>query len=361
MGAKLYVNKQNVISNLNSIKEKIGENTKIIAMVKANAYGTNAIQMVQLLKENGITDFGVAKISEGVSLREKYKEIKIIVTSSVVSEDDIQKAIENDLSISVSCIDIAKKINEIAIKNDKNINVHIAVNTGMTRLGINEEEVKKDVLYIHNKLKNINIEGIYTHLSCADTNEKFTKNQLNVFSNVVKELQNSGIKFEYIHSLNSDGVVRYDTLKYTHIRVGMIMYGYTNTKNVVQKKALKLVTNIIHINKIPKESKVSYGASYTANAGDKIAVIGIGYADGLFRCLSNNYYVKINGKKCKIVGNICMDMCMVDVSDIDDIKIGDEVIIFDFDDDLSEISRKCNTISYEIISRIGNRVEREFI
>lgn len=360
MGAKLYINKESIVDNLNSIKEKIGKDTKIIAMVKANAYGTDMFKMVKLLRENNINDFGVALVSEGVDLRKVLKNEKIIVTSGVVSDDDIEDAIQNDLSVSISDKYIAEKINEIAYKKGSKVNVHIAVDTGMTRLGINRDEIIKDVLDIHNNCRNIILEGIYTHLSCADFDDNFTREQLNIFDSVVKELMTKGIKFKYIHALNSDGSVRFNDFYYTHIRIGMLMYGYTNTDKIALKPALKLVSNIIHVNDITKSCKVGYGATYTANSGDKIATIQIGYADGLFRCLSNNYFVKVNGKKCKIVGNICMDMSMIDVTGLD-VKIGDEVVIFDYDDDLKEMSRKSDTISYEIMSRIGNRVERIFI
>ena len=356
----LYVSKENIINNLNSIKEKLNKNTKIIAMVKAIAYGTDMFKMAKLLKSQGITDFGVALVSEGIALREVLKTEKIIVTSGAISKEDIENAIKNELTLSVSDKNICKIINDIASKIRKKVNVHIAVDTGMTRLGFDKKDIVNSILQIHQNYEYIDIEGIYTHLSCADFDDKFTREQLDVFDFVVKELLNKGINFKYIHALNSDGSFRYSEYEYTHIRVGMLMYGYNNTDKILLKPALKLTTNVIHVKDIAQESKVSYGATHLAKTGDKVAVIQIGYADGLFRCLSNNYYVEINGKKCKIIGSICMDMCMVDVSGLD-VKVGDEVIVFDFDNDLNEMAKKCNTISYEIISRIGNRVKRIFI
>jgi alanine racemase len=277
----------------------------------------------------------------------------ILVTSVLVS-DEIEKAIDNDITISVSDIENILEIDEIAKRKEKIANIHIKLDTGMTRLGFSKDNIIINFSKIQ-KLQYININGIYTHLSCADSDEEYTLNQINEFKDIVKELSKN-YNFKYIHILNSDGVEYYTdkTDMDTHVRIGISMYGYTkNTKPIT-----KLTAPVIHINTIDKYTKVGYGGTFIAKPNTKIAVLKIGYADGISRNLSNKLKVKVNGVVCQQIGNICMDLMMIDVTNVHDIKINDEAILWDYNDDLKEIAKISGKIVYEVISNLGNRIER---
>lgn len=355
MKTRLYISKENLKYNIEYIKNNIKADKKIIAMVKANAYGAGDVLVANYLQEIGITDFGVANIDEALRLRNN-KITGMILVTSVSTQDEIDLAIKNDISLSVSTLDNMIEINEKAKVLNSIAKVHLKIDTGMTRLGFNYYDLKEkmnDIL----KLQNICIEGIYTHLSCADIDEEYTNEQIKEFKSTLKMLE-SDIKFKYVHLFNSDGTQNYENkvedIDYSHVRVGLMIYGYTkNTKPV-----LKLTAPILHINDITKYTKVGYGGTFIAKPNMKIAVIKIGYADGLSRSLSNKITVNVNGVDCPLVGNICMDMSMVDVTNVPNIKVNDEVVIWDYSNDLKEISKISNKIVYETISNLGTRIER---
>ena len=197
-------------------------------------------------------------------------------------------------------------------------------------------------------------EGIYTHLSCADSDEEYTLDQIRIFRETVEDAKRIA-DFKYIHILNSDGTEMYTDEPQidTHVRVGISMYGYSKNMQPITK----LTAPVIHINNIDKYTKVGYSGTYIAKPKTKIAVVKIGYADGLSRCLSNNISVVVNGVECAQVGNICMDMMMIDVTDAP-VSIGDEVIIWDYTNDLKDIAKLSHKIVYEVISNLGDRIER---
>ncbi len=353
MKAKLYVNKERLKSNIDYIKEKIGNNKKIISMVKANGYGAGDVLLAQELQKIGIEDFGVACIDEAIRLR-KNSILGMILVTSVLLGDETKKAIENDICISVSDMENMMYIDKVAKSKNKIAKIHIKIDTGMTRLGFSKDNIIINFNKIL-KLENIKVEGIYTHLSCADSDEEYTDNQISEFKFVVDELTKI-YKFNYIHILNSDGV-EYHSHKVdfdTHVRVGIIMHGYCgNTKPI-----LKLTAPVIHVTNIDKYTKVGYGGTAIVKPNTKVAVIKIGYADGISRSLSNKINVEINGVKCHQIGNICMDLMMIDVTSLNNIKEGDEAIIWDYENDLKEIAKLSNKITYEVISNLGCRIER---
>ena len=352
MKSRMYISSENLKYNVNYIKNKIG-NKQIIAMVKANAYGLGSKCVSTQLQKYGINNFGVANIDEAIELRKNGITGMIIVTG-VLEANEIDMAIENDISISVSDYDNVVEISNIGKRLNKIVKIHLKIDTGMTRLGFTCNKV----LELWNniiKLENIDIQGIYTHLSCADKDEEYTLEQIEKFTSVAKKLSKN-YKFKYIHILNSDGIEKYSNKINidTHVRAGIMLYGSAgNTKPVT-----KLTAPIIHINDVKSASKVGYGGTFVAKPNMKIAVVKIGYADGISRCLSNNITVKVNGNICDQVGNICMDLMMIDVTNVKDVKINDEVTIWNYNNDLKQIAQKSNKIVYEVISNIGNRVER---
>ena len=351
MKAKLYINRQNLKENIEYIRNKIG-NRKIIAMVKANAYGTGDTLVAKELQDMGVDAFGVANIEEAKRIRQAGIKGMILVTC-VVYTDELKEAIANDISMSISDIEELKYIDEEAKRQSKVAKLHIKVDTGMTRLGFTPENVLAAIKEIE-KYENIELEGIYTHLSCADSDEEYTLDQIRIFREIVEDAKRIA-DFKYIHILNSDGTEMYTDEPQidTHVRVGISMYGYSKNMQPITK----LTAPVIHINNIDKYTKVGYSGTYIAKPNTKIAVVKIGYADGLSRCLSNNLSVVVNGVECEQVGNICMDMMMIDVTDAP-VSIGDEVIIWDYTNDLKDIAKLSHKIVYEVISNLGDRIER---
>lgn len=365
--ATLYINKENLKKNIKNIREKLNENVKIIAMVKANAYGMGDVNIAKILEEENIDFFGVALVKEAKHLRENGIKSKILVTSQFL-EENIEDIIKYDITVSLSDINLAKKLNEEAIKFNKNVKVHIKLDTGMTRLGVSKDDICTFVKYIKDNYTNLDVEGIYTHLSCADSDDEYTKKQIEIFETSIDNLKDKNITFKYIHMLNSAATIKndkYSKYQHTHVRVGDILYGYYPDKNV--KEYIKLYeiatlkAKILQIRDIEKDSYISYGNTFKAKKGQRIATIQIGYADGLKRKLSNDHFVYYKNNKCNIVGKICMDMCMIDITDVNSPNVGEEVEIFGDNISVDCIAQKLDTINYEIISTVSSRVDRIYI
>lgn len=234
----------------------------------------------------------------------------------------------------------------------------------MGRTGVALEKVEEFIEEIKNT-KNIKVEGIYTHLSSADNDEEYTKKQLKIFSEAVEKITKKINTIKYIHSSASNGIVNYPEGQYNLVRAGMILYGYESGEGIKEKIDLKpvakLKSKITYLKEVEKGTSISYGRRFITKKKSKIATIPIGYADGLRRCLSNKGEVLINGKKAPIIGSVCMDSFMADVTDLPEVKLGDTVYIWDNEKiTLDELAKKCDTINYEIISTISERVPREF-
>lgn len=363
MPAKLYINLDNIKYNIDEIRKKLYKNQELLVMVKADAYGAGICQTAKYMESIGVKNFGVAYLKEAKLLRENKVKGDIIVFSGL-EYTEIKEATKVDAIYSVSDTDMLAKLNDVAKENNINFMVELAIDTGMTRLGFNINEID-GLIDTLKSLKNIKVHGIYTHLSKADSDDTFTKKQLSLFDNIVNILRKNDIDVGIVHALNSAGIIRYNDPKYDMVRLGISAYGYFPDdmfkKEISLKPIFKLVAPIAFVHEVDKGCDVSYSGTFKTSKKTKIAVLQIGYADGLTRTLSNNFYVTVNGKKAKIIGNICMDTCMVDVTDIDCTK-KDIAIIFDYDyQDIEKIAEKTNTIVYEVITNIGKRVDRKYV
>ncbi|MDD2376090.1 MAG: alanine racemase [Clostridia bacterium] len=364
MAAKMYVNLQNIKYNLEKIKERINNTVTIIAMVKADAYGLGDTEVSKFLKTLSISFLGVAIVDEGVHLRKNLIDSDILVAGQFL-EEDIQNILDYNLTVSVSNMNLLKLLNEQALIENKKVKIHIKVDTGMTRLGFNINEIQDNLKHIKDNLTNISIDGIYTHLSSADTDDKYTLHQLNNFDDCIKLLTTKGFTFNYIHALNSSGLLKHPKFSYNAVRIGDLLYGYypdeSLRSSISLKPAVKITAPIINLREINSGCSVSYSRTFKSSTTMKIATIQIGYADGLDRKLSNKLNVYINNIPCRIIGNICMDMCMIDVTNVPTIQVGDYCTILDYDDSIYTIANIIGTINYEIISRISKRVKRIYI
>lgn len=354
----MEVNIQNFRYNVEQIRKRIKSNTMIMPIMKANAYGTYLNTRLDVVNEFQI--IGVATVDEGVELRKLgFQKDIFVLNQPAISE--INKIIENNLVIGLSDKEFLRKLKE----QHNKIRVHLEIETGMERTGITLEEILDFIKEIK-QVNNIKIEGIYTHLSSPDKDKAYTERQLGIFQEAVNLITRQIKEVKYIHALASNGIINFSEYSYNLVRPGMILYGYESEERMKEKINLrpvaKLKSEITFIKVVEEGTSISYARTFITKRKSKIATIPIGYADGFRRSMSNCGYVVIHGKKAPIVGRVCMDSFMVDVTDLEDVKVGDEVWIWDNEKiTLDEIAHLNNTINYEVISTISNRVPRIFI
>lgn len=360
----LYVNLEALRHNINEVHKHLNPGTQIMGIVKANGYGTNAVSIVETLTKSGVSYLGVASVSEAIELREHQVALPILVLNQLNLED-IPAVISHQLTANISHLETVKRLNFEAFNSNKKIKIHIEIDTGMGRTGVQPEHAIPFIQQV-SSLENIEIEGIFTHFSSADCNVRFTENQINQFEDILKKLNQLQIHIPIKHACNSAGMLNFPRAHYDMVRPGIMLYGYYPDKSLRNKinlmPCLSLKSEISFIKEVSTGTSISYKNTYITKKITRIATIPLGYADGYKRCLSNIGSVLIKNKRANVVGTICMDVFMVDVSDIPDVKIGDEVIIFDSENiTVDEIAHQCETINYEIITSIGNRVKRVYI
>lgn len=353
-------------NNIQEIQKILSENTRIMAVVKANAYGHGDLIITKKLMELGIEDFAVATIDEGIRLR-KHKIKGNILILGFTNFEDLKYVIQYDLIQTIIDYDYSEKIKTMNLENK--LKCHIKINTGMNRIGENYKDFKRLSAIYENK--QLEILGTFSHLCVADSSDikniEFTKLQIKHFDSCIKKLKDKGYNLGKIHLQSSYGTVNYLNLSYDFVRMGILMYGVNssldsyNLKKLNLKPILALKTRISSIKEIRKNDSISYGRTYIAKGKRKVATLSIGYADGLPRNLSNkDLLVKVGVKYAPIIGRICMDQLVIDVTDIQDVKVGDIVSLIDIDEKISAeiMAAKSETITNELLSRLGNRLSR---
>lgn len=354
----MEVNIEHFKYNVAQIKKKLKPSTKLMPIMKANAYGTYLNTRLDIVNEFDI--IGLATVDEGVNLRKLGYQKEIFILNQPY-KSEIDKIMENDLTIGLSSIGFVKEVK----KQNQSVKVHLEIETGMGRTGINLKQIANFIEEIA-KTPNIKVDGIYTHLSSPDTDDFYTKEQLRIFQEAVEKISLKFNSISYIHALASNGIIYYPEAQYNLVRPGMLLYGYNSAEGVQEKVGLKPVTKlkscITFLKKMQEGASISYGQSFRLKRESKIATIPIGYADGFRRDLSNKGHVIIRGQKVPILGKICMDSFMVDVTDLKEVEVGDEAWIWNnCEITLEEIAIACDTINYEIMSGISNRVPRQFV
>ena len=354
----LEVDKKAFNHNVDEIQKYVGNKIKIMPVIKANGYGTYINYRNELIEQFDIV--AVAIVDEAINLRKNgYTKEVFVLNQPDVSE--IKDIIENNITVGVS----EKSFIEVLGKTKKEVKIHLEIDTGMGRTGIKPPEAK-NVCKMIKQYSNIKMEGIYTHFSSADFDSKFTDNQTEIFKKAVNEIQKIFENIKYIHCSASNGILNVKEEICNLVRPGIILYGYEPFDKAKQqidiKPICKLKSKIIFLKEVEKGMPISYSQKYVTNKKTKVATIPIGYADGIRRELFGKGEVVINGKKAPIIGNVCMDSFMADVTEIGDVCIGNDVYIWDNEIiTLEEIAKKCNTINYEILSTISSRVPRVFI
>lgn len=350
--------------NFQQLKERVSPSTDILAVVKANAYGHGIKEISCAAVESGAKILGISSIEEGIYLRENGIKVPLLILGSIYPLENFEKIIEHNLTPTISSLNAAHYLSQIAIKKNRIQKVHIKVDTGMGRIGLRIDKAKEIIEEI-STLKNIKIEGVYSHLASADFDQDYTIFQLKEFNNLINSL--SPLKIKYFHIANSSAILKYPQAHFNLVRPGISLYGIPPFPgaNIELKPVMKFKTRIVYLKKVPAGSKISYGGRWTALHPSLIATLPVGYADGYSRSLSGKASVLIRGKLFKIVGTICMDMCMVDVSEEPQISLGEEVVLFGKQEEnqikVEEIASLIGTIPYEILCNINNRVPRIYV
>lgn len=353
----LEISRSAFLNNYKKVLKYINNKARVMPVVKANAYGTYLNRNIELMNMFDIV--AVAIVPEAVELREKGYINDIFVLNQPYIEE-IDTIIENDLIVGISSIEFLKEI----IKKKKQMRCHIELETGMGRCGVLQQDLEKFISMV--KKSPIEVEGVYSHLSSADIDSEFTNKQIKLFESGVSKVREAFPEIKYIHCEASSGLLNFDLGICNVVRPGIILYGYPASKSSVHKIELepvaKLKSKISYIKEVNPGDAISYGRTFVADRKMLVATVGCGYADGVRRELSNKGMVVVNGQRCKILGKVCMDSFMIDISEIPKTKVGDDVYLFDNKlITLDDIAYICNTINYEILSTIGERVPRKFI
>lgn len=355
--------------NYQSICESLPKNCKIMGLVKADAYGHGAIQVSAYLEQMGCDYLAVACVDEAEKLRFAGNKLPIIVLGAT-PEEFTKKLLDFDLIQAVGSLEMARAYSREAEKYGGSLRVHLKLDTGMGRMGFGVRHGGIDEVLHVLRLPVLEAEGIFTHFAVSDEpeGEAFTKEQLSIFLELVGQIEGaSGHRFAIRHCANSGAVLNYPETYLDMIRPGLILYGLYPGENQPLRlnPVMELKSRVTAVYEHEKGDTISYGRTFTAEKKMRVAVLPIGYADGLPRCLSGKIDVLLHGVRCPQIGRICMDMCMVDVTDLPEARTGDVATIFGNDGSavipVSELAEKAGTISYEIVCGISPRVPRVYI
>lgn len=357
--------------NMERMKRNSSEKTKIMAVIKADGYGHGAVQIAQMLENiDYIWGYAVATLDEAVVLKSEGMKKPVLVLGCVFP-DQYMEMLRYDIRMNVYTEEMAEAISQMAAREGMTAYMHIKLDTGMARLGFDTGMESVNAIHRISQMKNVCMEGIFTHFAKADEMDKtFTQKQIQDFMWMTQKLKEKGVEFQYEHCANSAAIIDVPDAHFDLVRAGISTYGLypseeVNKENVRLKPAMALKSHVACVKEIKTGTPISYGGTYVSDAPMKIATIPVGYADGYPRNLSNVGYVLIRGKKAPIVGRVCMDQFMVDVTDIDGVSFGDNVTLIGRDgnetitvEDLSELSGRFN---YEFICDLGKRIPRVFV
>ncbi len=362
--------------NYNVIRNKVADDTKVCCVIKADGYGHGAVELSQIYEKLGADFFAVSNIDEGIEIRKSGSKLPIVILGyTPVSE--AENLAEYDISQAVFSLEYAKELSEKCVEEDCICKMHIKVDSGMSRIGFMCQEFPRDEYSIEEIceaccLPNLEVEGLFTHFSVSDEDaegREFTNKQYENFIHVRDSLKKRGVDISVVHCSNSGAIEDYPETCCDMVRAGIILYGLAPSSKLADRldlvPAMTLKTVVAFVKEVQKGATISYGRTFTADRKMKIATVPIGYADGFIRQNAKDGYMMVNGKKAKIVGRICMDQTMLDVTDIEDVKTGDEVVVFGTGENgeptADSLAENTGTINYETVCLVGKRVPRIYI
>ena len=354
-------------SNIREIRRITSPDADILAVVKADAYGHGAYQTAKTLLDSGVDGLCIATIGEAVHLRENGIGARLLILggTDIISFED---AVRYDVDLAIYDRASAQALSREAVKQGKTADIHIKLDTGMGRIGFpSDGSANEEIAEICN-LPGINSYGVFSHFAGADTtDDEFTELQFRRFNSCVSSLESMGIHFAKRHICNSAGILRFPSMHMDMVRAGLILYGFIPDGCPGDFSGINLVpvmtwyAKVVQVKTVPAGTTVSYGRHFRAERETRIATVSVGYADGLSRRLGNGFELIVKGQRLPIIGNVCMDMCMLDATDFEgEIKAGDIVTIFGKGRPAAELAEALGTISYEITCDVGKRVQRIF-
>ncbi len=368
------VNSASLRHNFSAVKSIVPKDAHIMAVVKANAYGAGAIKASEIFLQEGANYLGVATLDEALELRSRFSKTPILILG-YSPNSNASMLIDNDLSAMIFSLEQAEVFSQMALKSQKRLKIHLKIDTGMHRLGLEPNFKSIEIIKKIRALKGLEVEGIFTHLSNADAKIKtHAKNQMKSFNAFLEQLLNQKIEFQYRHAYNSAGILSLcngNENRFLNLyRPGIMLYGFypsngmKETCPTILKNVISLKAQIVQIRSVKKGEFIGYGEHFYTNEETLVGVLALGYADGLMRALGNRIQVAINNQLAPLIGKVCMDQCFVKLNNIQ-AKEGDEVILFGDKsakaNDASEIAALLNTIPYETISTLSKRLERVYI
>ncbi|GAA7098113.1 alanine racemase [Helicobacter pylori] len=368
------VNTASLRHNFSAVKSIVPKDAHIMAVVKANAYGAGAIKASEIFLQEGANYLGVATLDEALELRSHFSKTPILILG-YSPNSNAPMLIDNDLSTMVFSLEQAEVFSQMALKSQKRLKVHLKIDTGMHRLGLEPNFKSIEIIKKIRALKGLEVEGIFTHLSNADAKIKtHAKNQMKAFNAFLEQLLDQKIEFQYRHAYNSAGILSLCNGNENRLlnlyRPGIMLYGFYPSNGMkescptILKNVISLKARIVQIRSVKKGEFIGYGEHFYTNEETLVGVLALGYADGLVRALGNRIQVAINNQLAPLIGKVCMDQCFVKLNNIQ-AKEGDEVILFGDKsakaNDASEIAMLLNTIPYETISTLSKRLERVYI
>lgn len=362
--------------NYNVIRNKVADDTKVCCVIKADGYGHGAVELSQVYEKLGADFFAVSNIDEGIEIRKSGSKLPIVILGyTPVSE--AKNLAEYDISQAVFSLEYAKELSEKCVEEDCICKMHIKVDSGMSRIGFMCQEFPRDEYSIEEIceaccLPNLEVEGLFTHFCVSDEDaegREFTNKQYENFIHVRDSLKKRGVDISVVHCSNSGAIEDYPETCCDMVRAGIILYGLAPSSKLADRldlvPAMTLKTVVAFVKEVQKGATISYGRTFTADRKMKIATVPIGYADGFIRQNAKDGYMMVNGKKAKIVGRICMDQTMLDVTNIEDVKTGDEVVVFGTGENgeptADSLAKNTETINYETVCLVGKRVPRIYI
>lgn len=344
--------------NFMLVKELVGERVAILSVVKADGYGHGAVEVGRTLVEAGTDMLGVATVEEAMELRDYGIDVPIMLLGGIRPEE-AELTVQNNMIPCLFSLEVARALDKAASSEGTSALYHLKIDTGMTRLGVRVEELS-DFLSGLAGLKNIKMDGVLTHLASAFTDSTdYTEAQLSCFLQHSETVRAHGHSPRYMHSANSVSIKRFPHSHMDLVRPGIMLYTAAIDDGLDLRPVMKLKSRIIQLRRVPAGTPVSYGGTFVTKRPSVIATLPIGYADGYLRILSNRAHVSLHGKTAPVTGTVCMDLTMIDVTDVPEARVGDDVTIFG--DELvsvEQVAEWAGTISYEILSITGKRVQR---
>lgn len=356
--------------NMKNIREKVGADVQICAVVKANAYGHSAEDVIGTLKEAGADQFAVSSLDEALELRQYEPDRDILVLGNIPYGTE-ELSVAADLQHAVTSCEKARLLSDAAGRTGRTARIHIKVDTGMTRIGFSaDDRGAKEVEKIAS-LPDVRIEGLFTHFATADERDKTRAlNQHRRYLEFADKLRARGIQIKLKHAANSAAIMEMPDTYHDMVRPGIILYGIYPSREVDRKQlkirpVMSFKTRIVHVKTVKEACEISYGGRYTSAPGDQIGTIAVGYADGYTRAQSGRAEVLFRGKRVRVLGSICMDQCMIDLNGFENVEIGEEVVLFGRQGgefiSADEVGDRYRTIGYEVVCAVNRRVPRFFV